>query len=696
MAHLEYDFRVVGADAVNKAFASIERRAIQHNRRMGRVFGDTTGRAGRPAVAARSIASEVDKSARDAANAQIREEKRVRAEMARTAKWRQSLQNRHYQQEERLRIRSEQAAIRSRSAMLGQVGKSAGSAVRTVGAIGVGALALGGTFAVSSAISQQMRETKMASSLANQAGNPAMKRELLAESQNIRGFTGEEVLSSMSGFVEKTGDLQAARKIMGEMSTLSLATDTDFRDLGEAAGQAFNVIRDQIKDPIEQMKILNDVMKTLAMQGNMGAVEMKDFATELASIGAATRGYEGDPADLLKTFGAMAQATVARGGAPTAAEASTALVRFGEDLTKKPAQKALRGLGIDIFTDKTRTKRRNPKELIADIMAQTGGDLTKLQDVLNVQSIRAFQGFSPLALEAMDKVRKENPKATKDEINAAGRKAIMDEFERFMPKVDEADFRRRAESRLEDPDLKFKDAMKDFNRVVGGQLLPELTKLVPLFAKLTPSIGKAAEYFGKWLDAFASDPLLTGAETVGALILASVAKDLASAKIGEAIKALLGGGTPSVPGVPGAPGIGGGVLGTVGNVLGIAGLAFGGAYLLGQGIESTDWAKDKRKKEIADEMATADRDNKFREDNPGLFSGADPSFLAAIQQSLDMQAQQQGGASGQASLENSATAQKEAAEKLSAAADKLAAMPPIQLPPGFSMPPNRSPQPTVK
>lgn len=696
MAYLEYDFRVVGADAVNKAFASIERRAIQHNRRMGRVFGDTTGRAGRPAVAARSIASEVDKSARDAANAQIREEKRVRAEMARTAKWRQNLQNRHYQQEERLRIRSEQAAIRSRSAMLGQVGKSAGSAVRTVGAVGVGALALGGTFAVSSAISQQMRETKMASELANQAGKPGIKRELLAESQQVRGFTGEEVLTSMAGFVEKTGDLEAARKLMGELSQLSLATGADFGELGQAAGQAFNVIRDQVKDPVKQIEMLNDVMKTLAMQGTMGAVEIKDLATELASLGAATRKYLGDPDVLLKTVGAMAQATVARGGAPSAAEAATAIVRFGEDLTKKPAQKALSGMGVDIFADKGKTILRDPRELMADIMAKTGGDLTKLQDVLNAQSIRAFQGFSPLALDARNKLKAENPKATKEQLDAAGRKAIMDEFERFMPKVDEADFRRRAESRLDDPDLKFKDAMRDFNRVVGSELLPELTKLIPHFAKLTPYIGKAAEYMGKWMSAFASDPLLTGSATVGALILANVGKDLATAKIGEFIKGLLSGGAPGIPGVPGAPGVGGGVLGTAGSVLGIAGLAFGGAYLLGQGIESTDWAKDKRKKEIADEMATADRDKKFRADNPGLFSGADPSFLAAIQQSLDMQAQQPGGANGQASLENSATAQKEAAEKLSAAADKLAAMPPIQLPPGFSMPPNRSPQPTVK
>jgi len=546
VATLEYDFKVVGQDAINRAFASIEKRAAQHASRMDRTFGGsgrTSGGSGRGAPvrtrgvdpALRAQVAAEDRAARQIANAKIREEKRVAAEVARSARWKQQLQNKHYQQEERQRKRIEVAQMRSRSNTLGTIGRSATNAARTVGTVATGALAIGGGFMLSGAVSQQMRETAMASKLANMTGDPRQKAAILKESQQVRGFTGEETMAAMGGFVEKTGDVSAARKAIQDMGKLAIATGTDFGEMGEAAGQAFNVIRDTIKDPEEQIKALNDVMRTLAAQGNMGAVEIKDMAVELASLGAATRKFQGGPAELMKTMGAMAQASVARGGAANAAEASTAVVRFGEDLTKKPSQKALNALGLNIFSDKGKTKLKDPREIMADIMAKTGGDLTKLQDVFNAQSIKAFQGFSPLYLQAEEANAKLAPKDRKKK-GEAGKAAMLAEFGRFSgASMSDADLNARAESRYQDADIQFKEAMKNFNSEMGSKLLPQVTKLIPKFAELTPELGKLVDKVTWLIDK------LGVLGTIGAAVATKITADIAAAKIGDAIKGVITG-----------------------------------------------------------------------------------------------------------------------------------------------------------
>lgn len=546
MATLEYDFRVVGQDAIFRAFSSIEKRAAQHSAKMDRAFGGTgrpSSGSGRgapmrtsgvdPALRAKVAAEE--RAARQIANAKIREERRVASEVARSARWKQQLQNKHYQQEERQRKRQESIVQRSRSRTLGTLGRSVSGATRTVGTLATGALAIGGGFMLSGAVSQQMRETAMASKLANMTGDPKQKAAILKESQQVRGFTGEETMSAMGGFVEKTGDVAAARRAIQDMGKLAIATGTDFGEMGEAAGQAFNVLRDQIKDPEEQIKALNDVMRTLAAQGNMGAVEIKDMAVELASLGAATRKFNGGPAELMKTMGAMAQASVARGGAANAAEASTAVVRFGEDLTKNPSQKALNKMGVNIFADKGKTKLKDPREIMADIMAKTGGDLTKLQDVFNAQSIKAFQGFSPLFLQAEEANAKLAPKDRKKK-GEAGRAAMLAEFGRFSGAgMSDADMNARAESRYQDADVQFKEAMKSFNSEMGSKLLPQITKLIPKMAELTPVIGSLIDKV-IWLT-----DKLGALGAVGAVVAAKITADIAAAKIGDAIKGVLTG-----------------------------------------------------------------------------------------------------------------------------------------------------------
>ncbi len=558
MAILEYDFSVVGTANIDKAFASIEKRAAVHNARMNRAFGVRSSgagaSAGAPAMARRAssdvakqaereqrrIAKEIEKSdrqhnlmKRQFHAEQLRAQDREKRQQEKNARYLQNIKNRHFQQEdrdrksaERRQVRVAESALRERQraakGMVGAVGRSAGGSLKAVGAIGAGALAIGGSFALNSAIQTQMSEGAQASKLANQAGDPSLKGRLLGEARGVRGFSGSEALAGMGEFVTKTGELQTARDIIKDMGELALATDTDLGDLGATAGQAFNVLKDSISDPIERVKVLKELMGTLAQQGSLGAVEMKDLAQDFGKLGAATRAFEGDAPALLRSMGAFAQMAVARGGAEGSADASTASARLSNDIvTHRKKFAALVG-GDDKLKSKTdATKLRDPLEIMLDVLDKTGGDVMKTGGLFGNESVKIFRGLSSVYSAAESKKK------------GTGRAAVQAEYDRFAgAKLDSKEIASRANSRMEDADLQFKEVMKNFNTVLGNELLPTVTKLVPELTKLIPVAQTLGRLLGKFVESLVDNPL----STIGQVIAAKVAWDIASARIGSSIK----------------------------------------------------------------------------------------------------------------------------------------------------------------
>lgn len=419
--------------------------------------------------------------------------------------------------------------------------RGAGAGIRNVIGIGGGALALAGGFGAVNAIQDQMATQAAASRLANQAGRPEIKGQLVQEAQQVRGATPGEALAGMEEFVTKTGDLETARKIIGDLNTLALATGTNLGDLGATAGQAFNVLKDQISDPKQQLIELNSIMGVLAQQGAMGAVEIRDLAQDFGKLGAATRGFEGTAPDLLRTMGAFAQIAVARGGAESSADASTAASRLVNDIVVN--RKKFRGLGVGIKSKSDPTKLRDPMAIMADVLEKTGGDVTKTAGLFGMESQKIFKGLGATFSEAEKKKK------------GSGRAAVMAEFQRFAgANVAPEEIQKRAASRLSDPDLMMQEATKKFNIAVSNKLMPVVTdQLVPALAKLAPHAARAAELVAKLADAAATHPW----SAVAIAISASITKEIAAAKIGEIIANLLRGGgnvPPPIPGVVGAPG----------------------------------------------------------------------------------------------------------------------------------------------
>lgn len=623
MALLEYEFKIVGMNAVNAAFASLERRAAQHNVRIRREFAGVSRGAGRVAgggsggvssggvttVAARSAASAEKASLRASVAAEkaasreriaiVRAEEKEKARLKRDAAkgevaWQRNVarQNRiAFQEEKRERTRAVRRAERqalSVRASREQFARSVGVGVQrigsTVGGLATGAagiVGLAGTAAFANAVTVQASESAQASKLVNQTAkkgesvNSLRERRgvMLKQMQGIRGFTGGEAMTGVERFVTKTGDVDTATRLLPQLAQLSLATGTDLGDLSEAAGQAYNPLTDAGVKGGDRDKQIMDVLRTLAGQGNIGAVEIKDMAKELGGLNAAMVKTSGPRAEMMGVAGAMAQAAIARGGAASAPETTTAVTRFMQDVTTKSG--SLEKMGVQAFTDKSKTKLRDPRELIADVLDKTGGDLTKIGDIFGAYGERALGGFSPLYAEAESKKK------------GSGRGAVMAEFDRFMKAtLTEQDQKSRGESALTTEEAQFKEAMKQFNAEVGSKLLPAVTKIIPAFERLTPHIGVLAEKVAAAVEFFTKNPL----QGLGIVIAAAAAKEVASAGLGMALnKALAMALATSAPGAAGAAAANGataaagGAARTVGLLAGTGLAAAGGAAAAGIG-----------------------------------------------------------------------------------------------------------------
>jgi hypothetical protein len=527
-AVLQYDFAVVGEKAVERAFASIEKRAVQHNARMARAFGGTSS-------GARVSRGSPEAAARTAASAQARED-------AKLARWRQQLQNRHFQNEERLRKRAEASAIRSeqriaresakaqaraaresarvRQGLFGTAGRSVRGSTRAIGMAAGGMLAVGGTLAAGNAISQQVNESKMASQLANQARRPDLKGALLKQSQGVRGFTGEEALAGMGAFVDLTGDLDTARALITDLGRLSLATGSNLNDVAGAAGNFANNLKD-IKDPAERARKVMEAMRALAGQGQAGAIELKDMAGGGAVIGAVASQMGGDVTTNIKKAGVLAQAARAEGGAKSADEALTGSSRFIDFMVKNAAKLEAKGVKGVVQRDAAGniTSAGDPREFLANYLEATKGDLGDAIDLFGEMGVRVVRGFAGA-------------------YRKGGKRGVYNRFDELMnTELKTGDIDRAVKSREQDADYQMLELTKSFNQAVGQELLPVLMRLIPEFKKLLPHVETGARMFASLADSLLNSPLTT----IGSLVAAKLTADLAAAQIGNVIKGAITG-----------------------------------------------------------------------------------------------------------------------------------------------------------
>jgi len=273
-------------------------------------------------------------------------------------------------------------------------------AMRGLGSVARGA---GIDFSVQGAVSRVVGLQQSAIDLSNsgyQAGAEGANGKrvdpnaLIAQARSVGGQFGidsNEVLAGLAQYQKIAGDLETGRQTLFQMAQLSKATGTSLEDMAAATANVSNGLGD-IPD---KASAIDEVMRTIAGQGKLGAVEISDMAVQMARVAAAASAFSGDRATNIQKMGALAQIARAEGGAPSAAEATRSLGGFANTMKKGARISAFRKEGIDVFSDKTHTKIKDPIELIKESLMQTGGDLEKMNklfmDIVGARTVTGLQ-----------------------------------------------------------------------------------------------------------------------------------------------------------------------------------------------------------------------------------------------------------------------------------------------------------------
>lgn len=222
---------------------------------------------------------------------------------------------------------------------------------------------------------------------------------ILGELQAVGNATAtsfNEVGDALRQFVAKTGDLETGRGIMMDLSKLAKATNTDLVDMAEASAEVSN----HLGNIPDKAGSINAVMRVIAGQGKLGALEIKDFAAQMAKIAANAGKFEGGAVKNIGELGLLAQESKLRGGSASSTQAATSVAAFARDFAKGTTLKHWTAAGLSPYTDKSKSTLRSPEELILEALKFSKGNLPKLAQLFpNAMSMRAVQGFSAIYSE---------------------------------------------------------------------------------------------------------------------------------------------------------------------------------------------------------------------------------------------------------------------------------------------------------
>lgn len=435
-------------------------------------------------------------------------------------------------------------------------------------------LGIGGGFSVSDSVNRASALRGQAADIANSGLNATssnaanhQKRstnEIVGATRGVAikyGIGAEDAMKGLQDFTSITGDLDTGLRTIGQMAELSRATGSSLADVAGAAGN----VAAALPDSADKAEKVMAVMRGIAGQGKLGAVEIKDMATQMGKLVASSGKFEGDNVENIMKLGALAQAARGGGGAWNAASATTAVGAFTSTFGKGARLDAFKAEGIQTMGAGGQT--RDPIELLAESISKTGGDQQRMNKLFgSVMADRATAKYVGIYREAEAKQKGSGKQAIIDDVNKNTKGAMMSK----------ADVTAASKSRVGETDAQFASMREKFDEAVEQRLIPKLLELVPVIEKMIPifidlqakalpafvdlikSIADFAEQNKSTISFLASHP-------IGTMMFAEVSKSIAGAAIGEGIKGLLAKLiTGSGGGAPGTGGAGSGLGGALG------------------------------------------------------------------------------------------------------------------------------------
>ncbi len=425
-------------------------------------------------------------------------------------------------------------------------------------------------------------------------------RALMAQAREVGDFAAFDpgkVLEGLQAFVAKTGDLQAGRDALKDMAELSRATGAGLEDMVDAAGDAAILLGDTDNKGAKVAAI----MRVIAGQGKIGAVEIKNLATQMAKLGTSASAFEGDPMENLALMGALVQKSRAKGGSVSATQAATSVASFVNTLRTPARMKAFqKATGIQTYDEKT-GMFRNPEELIIDSLRATKANPAKFKKIwANVQGARAVEGFA-------DTYRRAGG-------GDAGIAAVRAEFDRFkkiaMSQGEISESFSRSMNTAEAKVQLFNNKLAEVGGEIAATVLPKMEKLAPVAVDAVDALGKLTA----WV---AENPLKAAFTALGVSIMRAAGEATIRAGIESAIKTGFNAGGAASSGGPGLVLGGGaaaggkagkflgpgGAIGAAGAALAIAATAVTieqvGELVIDRVMDSTSNARDKTQDVLA-------------------------------------------------------------------------------------------------
>jgi hypothetical protein len=324
------------------------------------------------------------------------------------------------------------------------------------------------------------------------------KTDILAEARKVSVDTATDMndaLGALEKYVGLTGDLATGRSLLADMAKLSRATGTNVEDMASAAAEVAN----HLGDVPDKGDVTLAIMRQIAGQGKLGAIEIKDMASQMARVAATARKFAGGAASNIALFGAIAQEAKLTGGTTSAAQASRSVASLAASFTTPGTIKAWASHGMTPYTDASRSELSNPQDLIMRALKATTGksgkaDLAQLRNLFpNQLALKAVSGFADIYNEGGGGVK--------------GMAAVSAEFERLKTAALSAEEVDRAfAASMQTSEAKamaFSMRLESVGQQLGKSLIGPLEDLAPL-------VIDAASAFMDWVSVV--DSLLPGSE----------------------------------------------------------------------------------------------------------------------------------------------------------------------------------------
>jgi hypothetical protein len=492
---VEADMRAAGK-AVEKetkaGLTSAERSWKQHERDIERMANQILKDEEKTLKASAKAADQAERqktaSAKREAAERIREAKREAQERSRAmAKATHEIERQKQREARTLGGSGGGGRQRSRGVNIGAITSSlagyGGSAVSA--AAGLAREFMGGMGVdtdLSSHIAQAQQQQILSTQISNAGYVPGTQlvdpKDILRGARQVGNETGTdatEALQALQAFVSKTGDLDTGRRTLKDMAILSKATGSNLSDMSDAAAEVTN----NLEGVPDKAGVTSKIMQQIAGEGKLGAVEIKDLASQMAKLASASSRFQGGAVANIATLGVLAQESKLRGGSASATQAATAVTAFASTLGKGATLKNWRAMGITPYADKGNTTLSDPMSIIKAALRATNGNQEKLNKLFpSEQAKRGVYGFANVFNEAGG--------------GAKGLAAVDEEFKRLSEAMlANEEVQRAYAARMKDSD----SSVTTFNNhmtEVAGQLA---SAVLPAFEGLAPRVVAATTSF---------------------------------------------------------------------------------------------------------------------------------------------------------------------------------------------------------